>query len=199
MSARLAAFTLLLLALVTPAAAHRVDEYLQAVLLSVEKDEIKADLYLTPGVTVLPAILAAIDADGDGLLSEAEQRVYAARVLTDLVITLDGQRLTPVLTAATFPRLDDLKEGLGDIHLEFKAALPRGKPARQLRLENTHQAAIAVYQVNCLVSRGPEIQIGREHRSVTQAVYELEYVQAEGRQGQGIPPENGEATPPGPR
>jgi hypothetical protein len=177
---RLAAFVALLLTLAAPAAAHRVDEYLQAVLISVEKDEVKADLYLTPGVAVLPALLAVIDTDGDGLISEAEQRAYVTRVFADLRLTLNDRRLTPVLIAATFPTLDELKEGLGDIHLEFKALLPRTTPARKLRLENNHQTSIGVYQVNCLISRVPEIQIGREQRSVTQAVYELEYMQVEG-------------------
>ena len=62
MKAKLAALGAILLLAVTPAAAHRVDEYLQATILAVEKDRLKADLYLTPGAGVLPVVLADIDA-----------------------------------------------------------------------------------------------------------------------------------------
>ena len=91
MKAALAAAMLVLTA--TPAVAHRLDEYLQATLISVEKDRIHAEIRLTPGVAVLPIVLANIDADGDGIISEAEQRAYAQRVVQDLSLSVDGDRL----------------------------------------------------------------------------------------------------------
>ena len=100
----------MLLSVVTPAAAHRVDEYLQATIIAVEKDRVRADLYLTPGVGVLPVVLADIDADGNGVLSEGERRAYAERVFGDLAVTLNGERLLPRLVSMEFPTVDELRE-----------------------------------------------------------------------------------------
>ena len=60
-------------------------------------------MFLTPGVAVLPTVLAAIDANGDGTISEAEQRSYADRVVRDLAITVNGENIRPQLLAANFP------------------------------------------------------------------------------------------------
>lgn len=175
MNARLAAIGVLILSVVTRTTAHQLDEYLQATILSVEKGTIKADMFLTPGVAVLPAVLAEIDIDHDGVVSPTEQRTYAMRVLHDLSLTLDGQRLTPRLITASFPSPSEMKEGRGDIHLEFKATFPSGSSGHKLRLENHHQSSIAAYQVNSLLPTDPKIRLGAEHRNYSQSVYELEF------------------------
>jgi hypothetical protein len=166
------------LTVVTPVGAHQVDEYLQATILSVDKTRIRADMFLTPGVAVLPVVLADIDVDRDGLISPAEQRSYAERVLRDLSLTLDGVRLTPQLGAVEFPSPEEMKAGRGDIHLEFSAPFPSSGSGHKLRLGNHHQSSIAAYQVNCLIPDDPGIKIGEEHRSYSQAVYELEFTAA---------------------
>jgi hypothetical protein len=175
MRARLAAA---ILALATPATAHRLDEYLQATIISVEKSRIGAQMTLTPGVAVYPIVLAGIDTDANGTISETEQRAYAARVLQDLRLTIDGHRLTPELVSTRFPTIDDMKEGRGEIQLEFNAALPRGGRNRKLTLENHHQSRISAYQVNCLVPRDPDIRVAAQTRNYSQSLYRLEYVQA---------------------
>ena len=58
-------------------------EYLQATTISAEKDRVQAQIRLTPGVAVFPVVLARIDADAGGVISEAEQRAYSERVLDD--------------------------------------------------------------------------------------------------------------------
>ena len=52
-------------------------------LSRLEKDRVQAQIRLTPGVAVFPIVLAKIDTDADGVISEAEQRAYAERVLGD--------------------------------------------------------------------------------------------------------------------
>jgi hypothetical protein len=179
MSARIVTLAAFLLAAATPASAPRLDEYLQATFVAVEKDLARLDMYLTPGANVLPSVLADIDANGDGIISDAEQRRYAARVLADLSITLNGAQLSPRLVALEFPALAQMKEGLGEIHFEFSVDLPRSGTNRSLRLANRHHRPIAVYQINSLVSRDPNIRIGTLHRDATQSVFELEYTQVE--------------------
>ena len=177
MRARLAAAMLALAG--TPAFAHRLDQYLQGTIISVEKNRIAAQMTLTPGVAVLPLLIADIDIDGNGAISETEQRAYAGQVLRDLSLTIDGHRLTPELLSIRFPTMDEMKEGRGEIQLEFNAALPRGSRNRKLTLENHHQSRIAAYQVNCLVPRDPDIRIAAQTRNYSQSLYQLEYVQSD--------------------
>ena len=175
MKSKLAALILLLAGI--PAVAHRLDEYLQATILSIGKNRLQAEMTLTPGVAVYPIVLAAIDTDADRVLSETEQRAYAERVLRDLSLTIDGHRLTPRLVSTEFPAIEEMKEGRGEIRIEFDADLPQTGPNRRLTLENHHQSRIAAYQVNCLVSRDLDIRIVAQNRNYSQSLYELDYVQ----------------------
>lgn len=162
----------------TPASAHRLDEYLQATLLQVEKDRVQARMYLTPGVAVFPAVLAAIDTDNDGAISAAEQRAYTGRVIRELSLTMDGRPLSLRLVSASFAGIEELKQGRGNIELEFTADIRHRGSRRKLIYENRHQNRIAAYLVNCLVPRDPDIKITAQKRSYRQSFYELDYVQA---------------------
>ena len=161
----------------TPALAHRLDEYLQGTIISVRKDRVDAHLTLTPGVAVFPILVAEIDIDGNGIISAIEQRAYASRILRDLSLKIDGELLTPQLVSMQFPAVEEMKAGRGEIQLEFAADLPPGTPRRKLIFENRHQRRIAAYQVNCLVSRDPDIRILAQNRNYSQSLYELDFEQ----------------------
>src|SRR5690348_11127936 len=90
---------IVLLASSMVAYAHRLDEYLQSTLISIEKDRVLGHMYLTPGVAVFPSVLAMIDTDRDGVISESEQRAYANLVLQQVSLKVDGE-----LTAVRFVR-----------------------------------------------------------------------------------------------
>jgi hypothetical protein len=137
----------------------------------------QAQIRLTPGVAVFRKVLANIDTDGDGVISEAEQRAYAERVLQDLSLTIDGARLRLRLVSSKFPRIEEMKEGVGNILIELDADLPRGGPNRRLIFENQHQNRIAAYLVNCLVPGDPDIRITAQNRNYRQSFYQLDYVQ----------------------
>jgi hypothetical protein len=164
-----------------PGSAHRLDEYLQGTILSVAKDRLSADLTLTPGVAIFPVLIPDIDTNADGTISEAEQKAYAERVLGDLSLTLDGQRLTPHRTSAEFPAVSDMKEGRGEIHMQFYADLAPGSASRKLVFENHHHKSISVYQVNVLVPRDPSVKIVSQNRNYSQSYYELDFDQADVR------------------
>jgi hypothetical protein len=161
----------------TQALAHRLDEYLQGTIISVGKDRVDAQLTLTPGVAVFPMVLAEIDVDGDGILSEIEQHAYVSRILRDLSLKIDGQVLAPQLVSVQFPAIEEMKAGRGEIQIELAADLPAVGPRRKLTFENHHQRRIAAYQVNCLVSRDPDIRILAQNRNYSQSFYELDFVQ----------------------
>ena len=175
----LAAVAVIVALLATPASAHRVDEYLQATLISVEKDHVELFMRLTPGIAVSSIVLASIDTDADGVISETERRAYAERVLADLSLTVDGNRLTPRLVSVDFPEVEEMKEGLGEIRIVFAADLPRSGTNRRLVLENHHQNPIAAYLVNCLTPRDRNIRVIAQNRNEDQSFYQLDYVQAE--------------------
>ena len=168
----------LLLLAGAPGSAHRLDEYLQGTIISLEKDRLYAQMTLTPGVAVSPLLIASIDSDSNGVISDTEQLAYAARVLQDLSIGIDGHRLSPHLLSIRFPTVDEMKEGRGEIHVAFDAQLPRGGRNRKLTFENRHQSRIAAYQVNCLVPRDPDLRIASQERDYWQSIYQVDYVQA---------------------
>ncbi len=168
------------LSLGAPAFAHRLDEYLQATLITVEKDRVQASMRLIPGVAVCSTILADIDTNADGVISQAERQTYAERIIRDLSLSIDGHRLSPRIVSVTFPEIQDMKDGLGEIKIEFGADLPPGGPDRRLILENHHRSAIAAYLVNALVPRDREIRIVAQYRNETQSFYRLDYAQAVG-------------------
>jgi hypothetical protein len=157
--------------------AHRLDEYLQASMISIEKDRVQAVLRLTPGVAVSSLVLRSIDTDSDGVISESERRAYAERVLGDVSLSIDGHRLKPRLISVEFPEVEAMREGLAEIHIEFGAELPGGRTARRLVFENHHQSGISAYLVNCLVPRDRQIRVVAQNRNERQSFYQLDYSQ----------------------
>src|SRR3974377_855891 len=92
----------LLLAALPPAHAHRLDEYLQATIVSIERNSLQAEMTLTPGGAVFPIVPADLDTNSGGVVSESGQRAYARRVLRDLSLTIDGNPVTPQLVSTQF-------------------------------------------------------------------------------------------------
>jgi hypothetical protein len=168
-------FVAVLVLLGAPAWAHRLDEYLQATLISIEKDRVDVLMRLIPGVAVSNAVLTGIDANADGVISEAEQRAYAVHVLGDVSLKIDGTMLRPKLVSVKFPAVEAIKEGLGEIQIEFTADLPSGGTNRKLVFENHHQERISAYLVNCLVPRDRDIRVLAQNRNEQQSFYELDY------------------------
>jgi hypothetical protein len=137
----LAVFACLLL-LANQASAHRLDEYLQATIISLQADYLDVSMRLIPGVSIAPAVIAAIDGNGDGVLSATEQRTYAERVLADLWVTIDGKSVQPHLASYDFPQPAEMRQGLGEIHIEYSAELPRSDADHSLVIVNHHSARV---------------------------------------------------------
>ncbi len=158
--------------------AHRIDEYLQATILSLESNRAHASMRLIPGVLVAPSIISAIDSNHDGVFSEVERKAYVDRVLQDLSITIDGQVERAQLDSWKVPDPSQLRDGLGEIHLEYHIALPPGTASKHsLILSNRHLNAASVYLVNVEVPQDRELRIVDQKRNVRQSLYELDYEQ----------------------
>lgn len=169
--------------------AHRIDEYLQATLLKVEADRVQASMRLVPGVLVAPSVIAGIDRNGDGAFSESEERAYAQRVLSDLTITADGSDVQPSLTSFSFPEPAQMREGLGEIRIEYSIRSGRSTflpgARRHLIVENHHLNQTSVYLMNALVPQNPGTRILSQKRNEQQSVYELDYQLTESTDARG--------------
>ena len=130
---------------------------------------------LIPGVAIFYVVLVSIDTDANGVISEVEQRAYAERVQLDVSLNANGTRLHLQLMSSKFSNIETLKEGLGEIQLQFDADVPRKETQLKLVLANRHQSAISAYLVNSLVPGDEAIRITAQRRSYDQSSYELEY------------------------
>ena len=179
----LAAAGTILVSVGTPAFAHRLDEYLQATTISMGKDRIQAQIRLIPGVAVFPIVFASIDSDADGIISEAEQHAYAERVLRDLSLTIDGDRVQLRLVSSRASNVQEMMDGRGEIQLDVDGNVPHGDHDRRLVFENHHESPIAAYLVNCLVPSDPDIRVTAQNRNYDQSFYQLDYMETGDRSG----------------
>jgi hypothetical protein len=162
---------LLALGLVGDAAAHRLDEYLQATLIGVTRDGIDVEIHLTPGVAMLPVLMAVIDQDRDGRISSAEERAYVGRVAREVKLLVDGVPAPLSVIESNFPALEAMRQGLGTILIKLRTA----RSGHELRFENRHLPQVSAYLVNCLAAPSDGLVVMRQQRDEAQRSIEFEY------------------------
>jgi nickel/cobalt transporter (NicO) family protein len=159
-----------------PAAAHRLDEYLQATRLAIDVDRIEVEIDLTAGVGIAPRIAESIDTDGDGRISAAEGETYARRVLSDVVLTVDGRRAPVSLLECRFPDAGEMMLGVGLIRVRGSAGLPAaGAGSHHASYLNGHRPEASVYLANALVPSDRRLQIDGQRRDVAQRGLTIDY------------------------
>jgi hypothetical protein len=170
---------LLLLALLAfPSAvfAHRDDQYLQATLVVIEPSGVRLQINLTPGVAVAEQVIAEIDRDRDGAISENEAAAYAELLKRDLTLRVDGRDLELKLTGSEFVSPEELRTGSGTVEIEFCAIFsPLAAGPHRLTLENRHLTAMSVYLINGSQPRFATVQISRQKRNENQSAGEIEF------------------------
>ena len=168
---RIGVSVLLALSLTGSGAAHRLDEYLQATLIGVTRDGTDVEIQLTPGVAMLPVLMAVIDQDRDGRISSGEEQSYVGRVTRDLELRVDGLRAPLSLIESTFPTIEAMREGLGTIRMKLRT--PR--TGHNLRFENRHLPQVSAYLVNCLAAPADGLVVRRQERDEAQRSIGFEY------------------------
>jgi len=161
---RIGVSALLALSLVGGAAAHRLDEYLQATLIGVTRDGIDVEIHLTPGIAMLPVLMAVIDQDGDGRISLGEERAYVGRVAGEVELRVDGVPAPLSLIESQFPAIEAMREGLGTIRMKLRTA----RSGHEVRFENRHLPQVSVYLVNCLAAPSDRLVVSRQERDEAQ-------------------------------
>jgi hypothetical protein len=171
-----AVIALVAMPLVVPLSAHRVDEYLQAAQVSIGPEQVRLNLYLTPGTAVLAAVVAAIDQSGDRHVSDDEARAYAAGVLGQLSMALDGVSIPLELLAFDYPDADALAAGRGSILVSAAGRMPRPAVGEHLLvLHNGFRTPESVYLANAMVSRDPTLTILGQERDADQTRLTIRY------------------------
>ena len=157
-----------LAALPAPASAHRVDEYLQATRVDIRADRIGLEIDLTPGASIAAQVVQQIDLNRDGYLSDDERSRYLRKVVSSLVVSLDGHMLTASLASHEFPTLDAMAAGTGTIRVRAAAQVMSGMGRHQLVYRNAPLNAASVYLVNALIPADARVRLGSPHRDPTQ-------------------------------
>ena len=157
--------------------AHRRDEYLQAARLALDPGGVQLELDLTPGIAVAEAIIADIDRNRDGALSQDEQQAYASLVLGSLQLEVDGTPVPTRLAGTSFPDVEAMRRGEGAIRLQTTAAFPPLSAGRhQLQFRNGHEPERSVYLANALVPASKTVAVTAQRRDTDQTQLTIEYV-----------------------
>ena len=164
--------------LLLPAAgsAHRLDEYLQASRLGIERDRVNVEIDLTPGVSVAREVFGWIDTDTNGSISSAEADAYAHRVLDSITLDVDGRRQPLALLDRQMPDFLDMSQGVGTIRLRATAQMPAAAAGfHRLVYRNLHRPDVSVYLVNALLPESTAVAITAQHRDTQQHELRLDY------------------------
>jgi ABC-type nickel/cobalt efflux system permease component RcnA len=158
------------------AVAHPIDEYVQNTYIHPAPDHTTLELNLTPGVLVAPEMIALIDTDGDGEISETEGEEYANdTVLKDVSLEVDGEPQNLTLVDSSFPTPLDMGAGMGTIRLQVAAEAPEGVPGNHsLSFRNDHQPVKSKYLVNAF-KKSSEVEIAQQDRDKLQHAIRVDY------------------------
>jgi hypothetical protein len=171
-------FRLALAIALTPsgAAAHALDEFVQAARLSLTRSHVDLVMDLTPGVEVSSSIIATLDRDRDGVITPSEAAAYATRVLQDTTVELNGERLAMALTRIDVPPIAEMREGMGTIHLTARGVHDTGLNGdARLTFRNDHAPENSVYLVNALVPADRTLTVVRQERDWRQRSARIVY------------------------
>jgi hypothetical protein len=167
---------LVTVALTGSASAHRLDECLQAARIAVEPDHVLLELDVTPGVVVAEALVADIDADGNGALSIQEQDAFIRRLLGSITLRVDGQRLELAKPSASFPDVAALRRGEGTIAMRSEVRLTSlATGEHRVQFRNGYRSDVSVYLANALVPASDRVAVTAQHRAADQRDLTIEY------------------------
>ena len=174
---------ILLAATVSTLSAHRRDEYLQAARLDIGPDRVDVQLDLTPGIALADRVIADVDHDRNGVVSDAEAGAYAAVVQHDTRLEIDGRTIQARFVEGHPATVEAMRNGVGTLYVRWSAALPPLAPGtHHLRFTNGHHQDIGVYLANVVVPASDRIAVIAQDRSVDQRRFTVTYeVKAEQR------------------
>jgi hypothetical protein len=156
--------------------AHRLDEYLQATRVSLQRQRVNLEIDLTPGVSVARQVTTWIDTDGNGNISTSESAAYGRRLLASVALTIDGRAVSLDLDGVDAATVADMAAGIGTLRVRASGVVRSGGVGRhELVVINSHHPEASVYLANALVPADPGIQILDQRRTVDQHSFTILY------------------------
>lgn len=162
-----ALLALALVAAPSMARAH-AEHYGQSAYLRVASDRVSLDLDLSPGSGVAAALIGKIDADGDQELSEKEQQRYAAEILGQLSLTIDGEPRPLVLSRVECPPARRLATGQDKLALSAVALLSPLPPGPHRLVFANHHAPVTSNYAAHAFGDAALVSFGRPERDAAQ-------------------------------
>jgi hypothetical protein len=105
-----------------------------------------------------------------------ETEAYARRILSAVVLSVDGRAVPVTFVDSRFPDVRDLTAGIGTIRLRAASKIPPASAGRhQLAYVNDYRPDMSVYLVNALVPADPHIRITDQRRDPAQHRLTLDY------------------------
>jgi hypothetical protein len=157
--------------------AHRRDEYLQAARIEIDLERAHIELDLTAGIAVADLVIAEIDRDRTGTISDEEAEAYAAVVRRAIRLEVDGTPLALQLVDRRFPTIEAVKNGEGAIRIDLAAQMPPlSAGSHHLLYRNSHRVDIGVYLANVLVPVSDLVAVSAQRRDVDQRELIVDYV-----------------------
>jgi hypothetical protein len=123
------------------ALAHPVDEVMQGAYLTLAPGRVELLLEMTPGADVADAVLGALDADGNRIVTLGEARTFARQVLDKSALTLDGVEVPWVMLSVTVPSYDVLAQSDDLLRIEASAVRADKMGAHVLSCNNAYVPA----------------------------------------------------------
>jgi hypothetical protein len=149
------AAALALLALAAgPALAHPYDEVVQGAYLTLAPGQVRLELDLTPGPAVAGALLAALDRNGDQKVTDQEARAYAAQVLSQSRLLLDGSAVRWRVERVSMPDYQSLKLQSDTLKIFAVADRPDRPGPHTLSYDNRYQPAKSQCIANIFLQPG---------------------------------------------
>lgn len=166
-----------LLALAMTGAAQGPKRLYQLDSITVYRDSVDCDWYVMPGADLAADAFDRIDANCDGVVSDAEGQAYARRALRDITLTVDGKPRLFKLRNVSISDRKQMLTGLGSIDILFYFELPERLGRHTLVFENRHRRAISTFKTATLNDPADKsIRVVAPRQSAGGARLDLTYV-----------------------
>ena len=172
------------LALATPVQAHRTEGLLQSSLVEVLPTQVGVEVTLVPGMDIAPKIVALLDHDHDGVISELESNAWSELFMAKQSVTVDGQSLPLKLQSVRASPLGEITNGHAQIVVHYTAELGQlVRGARTIVCANRYEPMPCAFQCNGLVPKAPGVRFTSHRRDERQRELTLaaEFIDPVGR------------------
>ena len=163
-----------MLAVASATDGHQLDEYLQATRIAIAADHLAIEIDLTPGVAIADGVIAAIDANGDGVASTTETDEYISGLVRNFSVLVDGRTFPMTIGRVEWPLWEAMRAGSGTIRVRARVATgPLSAGTHRIRVVNAYRPEISAYLINALLPADRAIAITSQSRDVRQHGIEL--------------------------